>query len=514
MKTGIHYLMYGTTDVYITPDCTLYDVNGRVMRDSWTNRTLVDTPIPDYVHLTEGHEAPLGHRLTFGEAMMFTLYGRSMCPITARYADEPPTYDNIAYDINNWQVVLRPNGPDLTLCANGKEETFKFMYRNSNSRVGRGIWEYVYFINQYGAILELTVGATQKKRIIPWEYHNAYPFSASISSTTSIHDLVYRIWVQPDVDFESKVVHHKDECPWNSDKDNLTLMTRSDHIAGHHRGPRKPGSIGYDKIERAFQMIEQNAHIDDIILMMTDGRSDLRTTAQNIVKRILNNPKSYPMFRDKYDVSGYQKFKGKKVNEAVIEQICQLLATNDPRYTDLYLAELTGMTATFIRQIRTNALSNKTAQAIRSKYADKISAAPRATGQFTKKMTPNQIRTIMWLCKCSNLSNQEIAELFNGNNDMIRNIRIADPKCAYLDIVKEPITSSFTEYDRKYGRTKTGVQLVDSETGRLLSPVDVITEFQKRIMDPNTNEPMTDERTKELLRSMALSARQRAMRTK
>ena len=514
MKTGIRYLMYGTTNVYITSDCTLYDANGRVMRDPWTNRTLVDTPIPEYIHLTEGHESPLGHRLTFGEAMMFTLYGRSICPIMARYADEPPTYDNITYDINNWRVMLRPDGSDLTLCTDGKEETFKFVYRNANSRVGRGIWEYVYYVNQYGAILEVTYGPTQKKRILPWEYHNAYPFSTSISNTTSIHDLVYRIWVQPDVNFDSKVVHHEDECPWNPDKDNLTLMTRADHVAGHHRGPRKQGSIGFDKIETAFQMLEQNAHIDDIILMLTDGRSDLRTTAQNIVRRILNNPKSYPMFRDKYNVSGYQKFKGKKVNEAVIEQICQLLATNDPRYTDLYLAELTGMTSTFIRQIRTNALSNKTAQAIRAKYENEISSAPRATGQFVKKMTPSQIRTIMWLCKCSNLSNQEIAEICNANNDMVRNIRIADPKCAYLDIVKEPIESPFTEYDRKYGRLKTGVQLVDSETGKPLSPADVIAEFQRRIMDPDTNEPMSEDRVKELLHSMSLSARQRALRAR
>ena len=500
MKKGVRYLMYGTKDTYINADGYIFDSDGRIIHDPWRNRSFANTPVPSSIQLMDGHDKPCGHRLTLGEALMFTFYGLSICPIIARYDDEPATLSNIAYRVDGIVATLRVHQEAAVLhLANGQTELFKTMHHTSSSR-GHGVWSHIYYINQYGLVLDLTMSARgQMAQFLPWVYYNAYPHSAATGCDTAIHELVYRIWVSNE-EPNGRIVHHKDECLWNPSKDNLALITRSEH-ALIHDSPRHTSEITMDKIEKAFQMIMNNDHIDDIVLMLTGGRSDLRTSALNIVKRILHNPKSYAAIRANYDISGYQGYKGKKIDEAAVERICQLLATNDPRYTDLYLGEKTGFSPTFIRQIRTNTLSNKTAMAIRAKYADAIDPKPRSTGHFAKGLTPEQVHSIIWLCKCSNLTNDNIGMLFNIAGEVVRYIRTANPKGAYYNIVKEPVKCHFSDYDRKFARKREGVQMVD-DSGHHLTDDEIIDVWCSRLQDPMTHNMMTPERAEYFLNEL------------
>lgn len=435
------YLMYGTSAYYITTDCRIFGTKeDQIVLNPWIQRVNPERKFrfTDTRYSTE---------LSLTEFMAYTFYGKTAARVALRYQDDVPTLDNIIH-IDRPQFKI-PNDRTLVVCA-GEE------YRRciTNPRANEA-----FYINRYGAVIRSHVRrAVTEFEFVQWKYINGYPYVFS----RTVHLLVWKAWGDVERSEETDV-HHSDECRWNADIDNLQLLTKSEHRRVH--GGTNAGKAGkYDEatIRHVCEMIEADAHIDDIIQYLTDGAQDKRNAARCMVQRVLKG--GYPDVTCDYDFSNYRKFKGIVFDESVIREACEMLSSNTP-YSDLDITAATGLNPAYIGQIRHGNVTNAAIADIVKEYKDKIHCEVRKDGKFKPHLSDLDVQEILSLCMRSNLCNNEIGDRYGVSSSTICGIRLGDCQ-AYNHMIHGECPCIFTPSERKY---KTSILIVDENDPRVIS---------------------------------------------
>ena len=446
MTSKVFYQMYGTKYHFINEDGVIVSYINDV-------KHLIADPFHDHLNgraqitINEPNRDPI--TLSIAQFLLYTMYGYSNSPIVFRDEHDYPSMQNC---VMIPQIASLSN--DECVLQNG--EVFKFI---CESKMTSTRW----FVNRFGAVLEISISIDGiRTKFIRWSYDASYAFfkmgprvrdgaTALNAKQYAIHRLVFAKFGDVDIsDFKGLEmdVHHKDGCRWNNCIDNLELLTHTDHLAVHAREKAASAGFGDKKIEKAFEMLSKDAYIDDIVFMLTDGNNDRSNAARCLINTIMRKRTSYPEFRQKYDVSKYQKNKGVHYDEAVIRMVFDMLSSDIP-YSDLEIARKTGISGSMVRFIRLGKTNNAVVKKIAKEYKGRVHQEARQNGYFKPILTKEQALEVRKLCKCSNLINSEIGKLFNCSDEVIRGIRNGK-SIAFIDLFRDKVESDFTERERKY----------------------------------------------------------------
>lgn len=446
------FQMYGTSQYMITRDARIFSVaENRFVVDPWRIRIDPSRPLrfkDDQFDIT----------LTLPQFVMYTFYGRAKSKIALRYPDDVPTVENCFY-------MERPRfhedtGMDVVYCAGEEFRKCGYEHRHNINT----------YINSMGAIISHTViSDIDFFNFVPWKYINSYPYGGTFGVGMPIHLIVWRVW-GPDEHSTSRKsdIHHQNGCRWDARIENLESLSRRDHSRLHFDDSMSHGrTYSEDEIRTVMKMIEDDAHVDDIVDYLSEGKSDRHNAARLVFQRILDG-KAYPEIAKDYDFSKYQRFKGIRYDEDRIREVCEMLMSKDPAYSDLAIASKVGIPPALVREIRIGKPKNAVARKVIEEYKGLIDPSVRADGKYRPVLTDDNVLEILKLCVRTNLTNAEIASKFGCSSETVRLIRNGKNP-TYLHINSAPIQCLFSLNDIKYRK---GILEIDENDPRVISIIN------------------------------------------
>lgn len=444
----IYVPMYGSSKWLISNEGVIFDQeNQRKIIDPWRKKVTLNTEI--MAPYKDGET-----RFSYGQRLVWSFFGKSAIPFYLWRTSDIITLGEIRFDFK-----LEKNSM-YEVIMNG--EVFRMV---GPGRGNKGCPPFFLYVNRYGALLEITFnGSIQIPSLSRWKYVIGYPRPECEGfQERTVHNIVYDVWGEEPI-APGMIVHHKDECHWNADIDNLQQCTRPEHAQIHSkhltasRMSRYPYRKGLTEEQVRFiaECLVKDMPFAEIAAKVSND-PEAQGSLQRTISGILNREK-YAGYTQEYDFSKYHRNRGAitDADEAKIRKVCELLSDPECIHSELEIHRLTKVPVSIIHKIRIGKTNyNPTISRVCAEY--NINSKSHPVGG-TSIVDLDKTTYIRELCEKTNLNNTEIANHLGISGETVRTIRNGSHVICRRYFNSEPVRSFFTPTDLKY---KTIVSFLD-----------------------------------------------------
>lgn len=437
MKQDRFIPAFGTSSYIISEDGRVFDRKDlSVVANPWQTAIYPSSPVKlDLVDLMDYQMKCM----TWAQLMVYSHYGFSpTIPVVSRYTDDKPTLQNCHYAVDAKTISI--NGELITI--HGDE--FKRCYSDLQRRM-------LVCINRYGCIMRLMgTGRGIEATPVKWRYENdvAYPTDVAIAHS-SITNLVCTYWTDKTV-VGKDTTQLKDSLPWHITPENLVRVTGENNR--FKKGQFGGKTLSTDVLREMCIRLEKGETLEDVAMEYAEGDEKVFISIKRVIYNMING-KAYKSVASDFDLSHVNANKGKAYSKESLQRMCDMLV--DGSYSDLAIARETMLAPAFIGSFRKGNMlhyNNDIVRGFAERYHDRIDHGAKDRGRPAMKLNFDQVRIIKELLEGSNLTNKEIARIFNVEPETVRKI-LRNMVPSYSSIITEPIVRQFDAHEIKTRRS-------------------------------------------------------------